>query len=47
MAYFKDSDGKVALRHDGVSYLCQIGDHKGCGGLCDCSCHITRRGEGN
>lgn len=46
MVFSKDSDGKIVLRHDRVSYLCQIGDHEGCGGICECKCHQLSGTEG-
>ncbi len=40
MSISKNSDGKIMLSHDGVSYLCASGDHKNCGGFsCACVCH--------
>ena len=40
MSNSKNSDGKVVMHYEGMSYLCESGDHKNCGGFsCECGCH--------
>ncbi len=49
MANFKNSDGKIMIHYDGVSYLCESCNHILCGGNCKCICHnkkeVNERGE--
>lgn len=39
MSHSKNSDGKIVMHYDGISYLCETRDHKNCGGFCGCKCH--------
>lgn len=40
MSHKSNSDGRIVMNYEGVSYLCESGQHSLCGGLCKCTCHV-------
>ena len=39
MTNSKNSDGKIVIHYEGISYLCESEDYINCGGFCQCQCH--------
>lgn len=39
MSIKTNSDGRIVVNYEGISYLCESGNHSLCGGSCECSCH--------
>lgn len=50
MSVTKDSSGKIIFHYEGISYMCESGQHSECGGhphMCKCNCHKEVAQHGN